>query len=173
MCDPWHYAHATCLTHPSLAQAAAGAKDADRTAARVATVLADVSALELLQAPGLPFILPRDYAELPRLTGVCLTECAAWLSGVRTETAAQFANEQQITWGARRPRDGAPGHRAQRRLARVPRLRGRPAAQAGVDRGAGFCSGRLRVSRACAHAHPASPGTAWPYHHTSDYKPQP
>lgn len=36
---------------------------------RAADVLRDVSELELLQAPGLPYIIPRDYASYPRLTG--------------------------------------------------------------------------------------------------------
>lgn len=36
---------------------------------RVADVLRDVAELELLQAPGLPYIIPRDYVNLPHLTG--------------------------------------------------------------------------------------------------------
>lgn len=36
---------------------------------RVADVLKDVGSLEILQAPGLPFILPDQFASLPRLTG--------------------------------------------------------------------------------------------------------
>ena len=38
-------------------------------ARRTADVLKDVSELELLQAPGLPYIIPKDYASYPRLTG--------------------------------------------------------------------------------------------------------
>lgn len=37
---------------------------------RVADVLRDVAELELLQAPGLPYIIPRDYVNLPHLTGL-------------------------------------------------------------------------------------------------------
>lgn len=36
---------------------------------RVADVLKDVGELEVLQAPGLPYVIPRDYANLPHLTG--------------------------------------------------------------------------------------------------------
>ena len=36
---------------------------------RVADVLQDLGRLEILQAPGLPYIIPREYAELPHLTG--------------------------------------------------------------------------------------------------------
>lgn len=36
---------------------------------RVADVLRDVGELEILQAPGLPSIIPREYADLPHLTG--------------------------------------------------------------------------------------------------------
>lgn len=43
---------------------------------RTADVLRDVSQLELLQAPGLPYIIPRDYASYPRLTGVTLSNCS-------------------------------------------------------------------------------------------------
>ena len=32
-------------------------------------MLADVARLELVQAPGLPFVLPREFADAPRLTG--------------------------------------------------------------------------------------------------------
>lgn len=44
-------------------------KDPDRTSLRVAGLLRQVSELELLQAPGLPYNVPRQYAGLPRLTG--------------------------------------------------------------------------------------------------------
>lgn len=36
---------------------------------RVADVLKDVGELEILQAPGLPYIIPREYADLTHLTG--------------------------------------------------------------------------------------------------------
>ena len=38
-------------------------------ACRAADVLRDVASLELVQAPGLPYIVPRDYDTYPRLTG--------------------------------------------------------------------------------------------------------
>ena len=44
-------------------------RDADRTSSRVAKVLRKVSDLELIQAPNLPYTLPREYRSLPHLTG--------------------------------------------------------------------------------------------------------
>ena len=44
-------------------------KDTDRTSVRVANALERLSALELLQAPGLPYRLPQQYSDLPILTG--------------------------------------------------------------------------------------------------------
>lgn len=49
-------------------------KDPDKVSFRTADVLRDVSQLELLQAPGLPYIIPRDYASYPRLTGRAVVE---------------------------------------------------------------------------------------------------
>ena len=49
-------------------------KDSDRTSVRVGKALARVSNLELLQAPGLAFPLPLQYASLPRLTGRAVVE---------------------------------------------------------------------------------------------------
>jgi hypothetical protein len=51
------------------------AKDPSRTSVRVANTLEHVADLELLQAPGLPYTLPKQYAGLPVLTG-------GWLYGV-------------------------------------------------------------------------------------------
>ena len=58
---PVHRAHRLSL--------ALGAKDADRTSIRVANSLELVGNLELLQAPGLPYTLPRQYVDRPLLTG--------------------------------------------------------------------------------------------------------
>lgn len=44
-------------------------RDADKVSRRVADVLKDVASLEMLQAPGVPFIIPDQFASLPRLTG--------------------------------------------------------------------------------------------------------
>ncbi|KAG7669149.1 putative Peptidyl-prolyl cis-trans isomerase CYP37, chloroplastic [Nannochloris sp. 'desiccata'] len=49
--------------------AALALKDSDRTSIRVYNALEHLSALELLQAPGLPYPIPAQYASLPRLTG--------------------------------------------------------------------------------------------------------
>jgi cyclophilin family peptidyl-prolyl cis-trans isomerase len=54
--------------------AAVAIKDPDRTSIRVANSLERVAALELLQAPGLPYPIPSQYASLPRLTGRAVVE---------------------------------------------------------------------------------------------------
>lgn len=54
--------------------AAVGARDQEKTGQRVADTLRSVADLELLQAPGLSFIVPRDYAKFPRLTGRATAE---------------------------------------------------------------------------------------------------
>jgi len=51
-------------------QSPAGARrDADKVSVRAAGVLRNVAELELLQAPGLPFSVPRDLNCMPALTG--------------------------------------------------------------------------------------------------------
>ena len=45
-------------------------RDADKVAGRVAKVLRKVSDLELIQAPNLPYTLPKEYRSLPHLTGM-------------------------------------------------------------------------------------------------------
>ena len=40
---------------------------------RAADVLKDVASLELIQAPGLPSIVPKEYDTYPRLTGALCT----------------------------------------------------------------------------------------------------
>jgi cyclophilin family peptidyl-prolyl cis-trans isomerase len=54
--------------------AALALKDSDRTSIRVYNALEHLSSLELLQAPGLPYPLPAQYASLPRLTGRAVVE---------------------------------------------------------------------------------------------------
>lgn len=54
--------------------AAAAAQDADRTAARMASALEQLGKLEILQAPGLPFLIPAAYADRPRLVGRATAE---------------------------------------------------------------------------------------------------
>ena len=44
-------------------------RDADKVSRRVADVLADVAALEILQAPGITFSIPDAFSQAPRLTG--------------------------------------------------------------------------------------------------------
>lgn len=47
-------------------------KDPDRTSMRVANALEQVASLELLQAPGLPYQLPRQLAQYPALAGAAV-----------------------------------------------------------------------------------------------------
>lgn len=54
-------------------------RDPDKVSRRVADVLKDVASLEILQAPGVPFIIPDQFASLPRLTGMGLLEASAYL----------------------------------------------------------------------------------------------
>jgi cyclophilin family peptidyl-prolyl cis-trans isomerase len=49
-------------------------KDADRTSVRTADVLKNVAELELLQAPGVSFVIPRDFTQLPQLKGRGIVE---------------------------------------------------------------------------------------------------
>ncbi|KXZ48859.1 hypothetical protein GPECTOR_25g444 [Gonium pectorale] len=46
----------------------------DAVSIRVADALKAVADLELLQAPGLPFLIPKDYRSLPRLVGRAVVE---------------------------------------------------------------------------------------------------
>ncbi|KAG2428968.1 hypothetical protein HXX76_011212 [Chlamydomonas incerta] len=46
----------------------------DGVALRVSDALRAVAELELLQAPGLPFLIPKEYASLPRLVGRAVVE---------------------------------------------------------------------------------------------------
>ncbi|KAG2432024.1 hypothetical protein HYH02_013094 [Chlamydomonas schloesseri] len=46
----------------------------DAVALRVSDSLKAVAELELLQAPGLPFLIPKEYASLPRLVGRAVVE---------------------------------------------------------------------------------------------------
>lgn len=52
---------------------------------RVADVLQDVASLEILQAPGLTFSIPDQFASQPRLTGVPADDHAA-----RSRSSAPF-----------------------------------------------------------------------------------
>ncbi len=44
-------------------------RDADKVSIRTAEVLSNVAGLELLQAPGVSFIVPKEYRSLPQLKG--------------------------------------------------------------------------------------------------------
>lgn len=59
------------------------ARDADVTASRLNLVLADVAALQLAQAPGLAFELPREFASYPRLAGRAVVELDIEKRGTR------------------------------------------------------------------------------------------
>ncbi|KAK9808478.1 hypothetical protein WJX73_010340 [Symbiochloris irregularis] len=56
------------------AQTSIEGRDADKTSKRVNKVLGQVAALELLQAPGLPYSVPKEFENLPRLTGRATVE---------------------------------------------------------------------------------------------------
>ena len=61
-------------------------------------MLRDVAELEILQAPGLPSIIPREYADLPHLTGKTLPpQALSWLSCL-CEPAAH-ALGARLCWG--------------------------------------------------------------------------
>jgi cyclophilin family peptidyl-prolyl cis-trans isomerase len=68
-------------------QQAVTAQDADVTAARCAASLADVATLEILQAPGLPYLLPAQYAARPRLVGRATVELTVARGGGDTFAA--------------------------------------------------------------------------------------
>lgn len=55
---------------------AIGDKDPDKVSIRLVSSLESVAQLELLQAPGLPFLVPNDYQQYPRLTGRATVEFA-------------------------------------------------------------------------------------------------
>ena len=65
-------------------------RDADKVSGRVAKVLRKVSELELLQAPNLPYTLPKEYRSLPHLTGMhrpssvqLLAQPSWWVAALR------------------------------------------------------------------------------------------
>ena len=47
-------------------------RDPDKTSLRANRVLRDVASLELAQAPGIPYLIPKEYASRPRLNGKLL-----------------------------------------------------------------------------------------------------
>ena len=59
------------------------ARDADVTASRLNLVLSDVATLQLAQAPGLAYELPREFASLPRLAGRAVVELDIEKRGAR------------------------------------------------------------------------------------------
>ncbi len=63
---------------------------------RAAGVLRNVAELELLQAPGLPFSVPRDLGCMPALTGApsallapCLACCLCMVSGLQVQAGCE------------------------------------------------------------------------------------
>lgn len=72
-------------------QLAVQTQQPDAVSIRVAAVLKGVSELELLQAPGLPYILPKEYSNLPRLTGRAVVE----LKVEKDDGTAAFVDDQQ------------------------------------------------------------------------------
>ena len=61
---------------------AVGAQDQDQVSLSVAAGLREVAELKLLQAPGLPFSIPKEFGALPRLTGgfpVSIMRCTGGL----------------------------------------------------------------------------------------------
>ncbi|KAL2247548.1 UNVERIFIED_CONTAM: Peptidyl-prolyl cis-trans isomerase CYP37, chloroplastic [Sesamum indicum] len=70
-------------------------KDADKVSVGLASTLDTVAQLELLQAPGLQFLLPQQYLNYPRLTGRAVVEFAIEKGDGSTfspETAGQPRN---------------------------------------------------------------------------------
>lgn len=55
---------------------AIGDKDPDKVSVRLVSSLESIAQLELLQAPGLPYLVPNDYQQYPRLTGRATVEFA-------------------------------------------------------------------------------------------------
>eukprot|EP00239_Pterosperma_sp_CCMP1384_P009951 CAMPEP_0197863506 /NCGR_PEP_ID=MMETSP1438-20131217/40995_1 /TAXON_ID=1461541 /ORGANISM="Pterosperma sp., Strain CCMP1384" /LENGTH=383 /DNA_ID=CAMNT_0043481423 /DNA_START=257 /DNA_END=1408 /DNA_ORIENTATION=- len=55
-------------------QVAIDTKDPDRVSIRAADALSSISDLAILQAPGLPYLIPPKYSNLPRLTGRATVE---------------------------------------------------------------------------------------------------
>lgn len=74
-----------------------GAKDPSRTSIRVANSLEQVGNLELLQAPGLPFTLPRQYVDRPLLTGAGSVAAVHGLAWGRLSWPARCALVHQAT----------------------------------------------------------------------------
>lgn len=74
-------------------QAAIASKDPDRTSIRAANALERVAQLELLQAPGLTYRIPSEYASLPRLTGRAVVELVIQKAG-SSETAFVSNNSE-------------------------------------------------------------------------------
>ena len=66
----------TCLITVMTEVSPGCCRDADKTAVRVNRVLNSVAELELLQAPGLPYSIPKEFNNRPRLTGqaFCLSD---------------------------------------------------------------------------------------------------
>jgi cyclophilin family peptidyl-prolyl cis-trans isomerase len=76
-------------------QAAVAQQDADVTALRASQALADLAALEIAQAPGLPYLLPTQYASRPRLVGRAVVELTvARGGGSRFEPLSDGAGPQ-------------------------------------------------------------------------------
>mmetsp|Transcript_7178 Transcript_7178/g.18694 ORF Transcript_7178/g.18694 Transcript_7178/m.18694 type:complete len:360 (+) Transcript_7178:3-1082(+) len=68
-------------------------KDADKTSIRVAQLLQDISKLEVMQAPGLPYIVSSQYNTLPRLEG----RATVALEVAKADGSAAFINTEKGT----------------------------------------------------------------------------
>ncbi|KAH7297844.1 hypothetical protein KP509_25G015100 [Ceratopteris richardii] len=75
---------------------AIAAKDPDKISIRLQSSLDTIAALELLQAPALPYLLPNDYQELPRLTGRATVEFILKRGDESTFTIASGGGPQDI-----------------------------------------------------------------------------
>ena len=82
------------------------ATDADVTASRVAAALNDVASLELAQTPGLPFLLPAQYASRPRLVGRAVAELTLERRGGESFEAMEDGRGRQSTGKLRVVLDG-------------------------------------------------------------------
>lgn len=78
------------------AQASVAKQDPDGTSLHVNDVLKSVSKLELLQAPGLAFVIPKEYTNLPRLTGRAVVELTIGRSGAGADNFVDEVNGGRV-----------------------------------------------------------------------------
>jgi cyclophilin family peptidyl-prolyl cis-trans isomerase len=85
---------------------AVGAQDADAVSQRTSAALGEVATLEMLQAPGLVFLLPQQYAARPRLLGRAEVELRVERRGGGSFTAGRDGSGPQRSGSLRLVLDG-------------------------------------------------------------------